>query len=227
MDYCGQRYLVPEEISCTRGESQWPRLRAATQTSRWSPVHMTCVAEDCMECTIIVCQLVGRTERERLRGAIGGWNGLPALATWRKSLLLLHLSCEETTRHDSRETLPGVPGIQRGYIPLPTSMDQYLSYLDCFSAQERGYRGWTSNSTLWFYLCDHREDMRKWNGKPTSALEAQVLELQEKTITNKGSSRKIAAPISSGLFPRQSVIIESVGAWRSYGILHCSTWKST
>jgi len=40
------------------------------------------------------------------------------------------------------------------------------------SAQEREYRGYTPRGTLWFYLCDHGEDMRKWNGKPTSNLEA-------------------------------------------------------
>jgi len=40
-----------------------------------------------------------------------------------------------------------------------------------FSAQEREYRGYTPRGTLWFYLRDHREDMRKWDGKPTSTLE--------------------------------------------------------
>ncbi|KAK4807210.1 hypothetical protein QYF61_024330 [Mycteria americana] len=60
-------------------------------------------------------------------------------------------------------------------------------------AQERGYRGYTPWGALWFYLRDHGEDMRKWDGKPTSTLEARVR-----------SSRKIAAPVSSGQFPRQS-----------------------
>jgi len=46
-----------------------------------------------------------------------------------------------------------------------------------FSAREREYRGYTPRGTLWFYLCDHREDMRKWDGKPTSTLEARVREL--------------------------------------------------
>jgi len=39
-----------------------------------------------------------------------------------------------------------------------------------FSAQEREYRGYTPRGTLWFYLRDHGEDMRKWDGKPTSSL---------------------------------------------------------
>ena len=46
-----------------------------------------------------------------------------------------------------------------------------------FSAQEREYRGYTPWGTLWFYLRDHGEDMRKWDGKPTSSLEARVCEL--------------------------------------------------
>ena len=40
-----------------------------------------------------------------------------------------------------------------------------------FSAQERVYGGYTPGSTLWFYLRDHGEDMRKWDGEPTSTLE--------------------------------------------------------
>ncbi|KAK4807215.1 hypothetical protein QYF61_024335 [Mycteria americana] len=44
------------------------------------------------------------------------------------------------------------------------------------SAQERGYRGYTPRGSLWFYLHDHGEDMRKWDGKPTSTIEARVEE---------------------------------------------------
>ncbi|GAB0188041.1 hypothetical protein GRJ2_001269400 [Grus japonensis] len=72
------------------------------------------------------------------------------------------------------------------------------------SAQERGYRGYTPRGTLWFYLHDHGEDMRKWDGKPTSTLEAWVHELQGKTITKGDSSRKNAAPVSSRQFPRSN-----------------------
>jgi len=73
----------------------------------------------------------------------------------------------------------------------------------CFSAQERGYRGYTPWGTLWFYLSDHEEDMRKWDGKPTSILEARVCELQGKTITKGDSPRKSLTPPSSGQFSRQ------------------------
>jgi len=55
----------------------------------------------------------------------------------------------------------------------------------CSSAQERGYRGYMPQGTLWFYLHDHREDMRKRDGKPTPTLEVQVRELQGKTITKE------------------------------------------
>lgn len=46
--------------------------------------------------------------------------------------------------------------------------------------------------------------MRKQDGKSTLNLEAQVCELQGKTITNKVSFRKVAASVSSGQVPRQS-----------------------
>jgi len=70
------------------------------------------------------------------------------------------------------------------------------------SAQERGYRGYTPRGTLWFYLHDHGEDMRKWDGKPTSSLEARVRELRGKTITKGDSARKNAAPVSSSQLSR-------------------------
>ncbi|XP_049683074.1 ubiquitin carboxyl-terminal hydrolase 4 isoform X4 [Accipiter gentilis] len=72
------------------------------------------------------------------------------------------------------------------------------------SAEEKGYRRYTPRSTLWFYLRDHGEDMREWDGKPTSTLEARVSELQGKTITKGDSSWKNAAPVASRQFPRQS-----------------------
>ncbi|GAB0208253.1 hypothetical protein GRJ2_003291000 [Grus japonensis] len=72
------------------------------------------------------------------------------------------------------------------------------------SAPERGYRGYTPRGILWFYLCDHGEDMRKWDGKPTSTLWARVRELQGKTAVQRDSSRKNAAPVSTGQPPRSS-----------------------
>ena len=45
--------------------------------------------------------------------------------------------------------------------------------------------------------------MRRWDGKPTSTLEAQVRELQGRTVTQGGSSRKAAAPVSSEKVCRQ------------------------
>ena len=43
----------------------------------------------------------------------------------------------------------------------------------------------------------------RWDGKLTSTPEAGVRELQGRTITQGGSSRKAAAPISSEQVPRQ------------------------
>ncbi|GAB0206956.1 hypothetical protein GRJ2_003161200 [Grus japonensis] len=58
--------------------------------------------------------------------------------------------------------------------PAQTSISAITS--KHFSAPERGYRAYTPRGTLWFYLQDHREDMKKWDGKPTSTLRAQVEE---------------------------------------------------
>ncbi|KAK4810968.1 LOW QUALITY PROTEIN: hypothetical protein QYF61_014440 [Mycteria americana] len=91
----------------------------------------------------------------------------------------------------------------RSYFPpVWTSVSAIRSQRS--SAQERGYRGYTPRGTLWCYLRDHGEDMRKWDGKPTLTLEARVHELQGKTITKGVPSRKIAALVSSAQFPRQS-----------------------
>ncbi|GAB0208485.1 hypothetical protein GRJ2_003314200 [Grus japonensis] len=47
--------------------------------------------------------------------------------------------------------------------PVQTSISAIRSKHS--SAQERGYSGYTLQATLWFYLHDHGEDMRKWDGK--------------------------------------------------------------
>jgi len=70
------------------------------------------------------------------------------------------------------------------------------------SAQDRAYRGYTPWGTLWFYLRDHGEDMRKSDGKPTSSLEARVRELRGKKINKGDSVRKNAAPVSSSQLSR-------------------------
>ncbi|KAK4824604.1 hypothetical protein QYF61_016873 [Mycteria americana] len=47
--------------------------------------------------------------------------------------------------------------------PLRTTISAIRSKRS--SAQEIGYSGYTPRATLWFHLHDHREDMRKWDGK--------------------------------------------------------------
>ncbi|KAM6099853.1 uncharacterized protein LJ206_003370 [Theristicus caerulescens] len=56
--------------------------------------------------------------------------------------------------------------------PVQTSISAIRSKRP--SLQERRYSGYTPRATLWFYLRDHGEDMRKWDGKSTSTLEARV-----------------------------------------------------
>ena len=60
-------------------------------------------------------------------------------------------------------------------------------------ARERGY---SPRGNLWFFLQEHGEDMRKWDGKPTSALASRVRELKRGTSSTRNSSRVNTAPVS-------------------------------
>ncbi|TRZ13832.1 hypothetical protein HGM15179_013267 [Zosterops borbonicus] len=60
-------------------------------------------------------------------------------------------------------------------------------------ARERGY---TPRGNLWSFLREHGEDMKKWDGKPTSALAARVRELKRGTPTTRSPSRIKVAPVS-------------------------------
>lgn len=72
-----------------------------------------------------------------------------------------------------------------------------------FSVQLRRYCGYTTSATTWFYLCEHGEDMKKWDRKPTSTLEAWEHELQGKTTVKGDSSRKMSTPVSNEQSSRQ------------------------
>ena len=48
-------------------------------------------------------------------------------------------------------------------------------------------------------LHDQGKDMRKWDGEPTSKLEARVHELREKTAAKKGPSKKALSPDAVGM----------------------------
>ncbi|RMB91867.1 hypothetical protein DUI87_31729 [Hirundo rustica rustica] len=82
--------------------------------------------------------------------------------------------------------------------PEPTRVSAIRSrYLP---ARERGY---TPRGNLWSFLREHGEDMRKWDGKPTSSLAARVRELKRETPTTKSSSRANTAPVSQTQNSRQ------------------------
>ncbi|RMC19742.1 hypothetical protein DUI87_03306 [Hirundo rustica rustica] len=63
----------------------------------------------------------------------------------------------------------------------------------CPPAREGGN---TPPADLWFFLCDHGEDMGRWDGKPTSALAARVRGLKERN-TNRGSPTKMKVASAS------------------------------
>lgn len=71
-------------------------------------------------------------------------------------------------------------------------------------AQERGYRRYIPWTTQWFYLQDHKDDMRKWDEQPTLILDAQVRKLREKQPQMGFFSKKVAASVSSRQFSRQN-----------------------
>ena len=50
---------------------------------------------------------------------------------------------------------------------------------------------------LWRYLRDHGEDMKKWHKKPTSALQARIKELQDRSTTKVKSSKRVIAPVAA------------------------------
>ncbi|XP_009286699.1 PREDICTED: uncharacterized protein C12orf45 homolog [Aptenodytes forsteri] len=87
--------------------------------------------------------------------------------------------------------------------PVWTSISAIRS--KCPSAQDRGYSGYTPRATLWFYLRDHGEDMRKRDGKSTSALEARVRLEETLLISSKCSSKK-ATTLQTVRMPRSNVL---------------------
>jgi len=105
------------------------------------------------------------------------------------------------SRQHTHQQLPGTPQAGGDTPEHPIAASSHPKDL-ARGMMEREYRGYTPRGTLWFYLRDHGEDMRKWDGKPTSSLEAQVHELQGKTITKGDSVRKNAAPLSSSQLSR-------------------------
>ncbi|RMC19050.1 hypothetical protein DUI87_03654 [Hirundo rustica rustica] len=64
-------------------------------------------------------------------------------------------------------------------------------------------RGYTPRGNLWSFLREHVEDMRNWDGKPTSSLAARVHQLKRETPTTKSSSRANTAPVSKAQNSRQ------------------------
>ena len=50
--------------------------------------------------------------------------------------------------------------------------------------------------TLWFFLRDQGEDMRKWDGEPTFKLEAHVHELRGKRPAKYGSPKKAVSLVA-------------------------------
>lgn len=66
-------------------------------------------------------------------------------------------------------------------------------------ARERGY---TPQDNLWLYLPEYGEYLRRWDGKPTSDLAAQVCELRGGRTTTGNLSGINATVVAQGQAPR-------------------------
>ncbi|GAB0208494.1 hypothetical protein GRJ2_003315100 [Grus japonensis] len=160
-------------------------------------MYPTHVAKICAKCTIIVCQLTGSNQLKKVKRH-HQWTKWLADWQYEESLSSSLISAVEKLSQDVwqlKEDILYSP-------PAQTHISAVRSKHS--SAPERGYRAYTPRGILWFYLCDHGEDMRKWDGKPTSTLRARGHELQGKTAVQRDSSRKNAAPLSTGQPPRPS-----------------------
>jgi len=97
-----------------------------------------------------------------------------------------------------------VERVERVYSPSFRQSDTSATKNQHSRAQEREYPRRTPRGTLWFFLRDHGEDMRKWDGVPTSTLAARVRELKGNTAARRGVPKRNAAPVSMGQYPRGS-----------------------
>lgn len=97
------------------------------------------------------------------------------------------------------ETVPGVLAIQT-LCPTP-HLYGLLSLLLEVSILLGGGNIYSPCATLWFYLCEHGEDISKRNGKSTLTLEVWVYELQVKQLKKAGLPGKWPLQFPAGSFP--------------------------
>jgi len=151
----------------------------------------------------ITCNSLGLCERntpllyistlEMETGTNSRWIGQPTPAVWRKSLFLHMDLCLDYGETGSTPWISSSLPIQ---ISISVIKNQH------FSSQEKHYHGSTLCSILWFYLCAHKQNNRKWDGKLSSILEAWLHELQERTVSKIDYFKRINTPISIEQFPR-------------------------
>lgn len=133
-----------------------------------------------MEHTIVVCQVLGSNDLKD-----GEEHMVDALASqlwhYKENLSSSLGDCLSAMEKLSQETHQLIEDMS--YSPCVQTVVSAIRSKRS-SAQERGHCAYTSCATPWIYLRDHTEDMRTWDGKFTSTLEAWVCELQGKTMEN-------------------------------------------
>lgn len=99
---------------------------------------------------------------------------------------------------------PRVRPLEEKVENLPPCAYRPASRLSGACSTHRGPWAHTACHLVGFCLREDGEDTRKWDGAPTSVLEAHGQELWGKTVAKKGPSRKIAAAVAVEQFPRRS-----------------------
>lgn len=144
------------------------------QRPRWSPVHASRVV-----------RFVWNTPSARANSlAVLTWKDVEGPTPDECSGPLLHYgenlssslvsAVEKLTR-----SLQQLRGDQSGSPPARARISAVGSRGS--STQERGCSGYAAWMTLCFYLCDHGEDVRKWDEESTSTPRAQERELRSQT----------------------------------------------
>ncbi|KAF4794831.1 hypothetical protein TURU_098454 [Turdus rufiventris] len=90
-------------------------------------------------------------------------------------------------KEEFKEEMRGMREEMRKINAAPVRVTDPKVRAQCPPARERGY---TPRADLWFFLCEHGEDMGKWDGKPTSVLAARMHQLREGN-GNQGRSTKV------------------------------------
>ncbi|RMC09920.1 hypothetical protein DUI87_12707 [Hirundo rustica rustica] len=184
MEHNGTRYLMPEGIGCAGDhfseDKRFPK----------SPDDVQCTSQMWLRFSRLGPEMYSRylatlqwREGEDKVGVLV--NKLRIYEDTVTAPFRTHVSSMETRLAEQVWSL-----IEEGHQKLKKELKEEIYYISPERtrvsairnrhppARERGY---TPRGNLWSFLREHGEDMRKWDGKPTSSLAAWVHELKRET----------------------------------------------